>query len=114
MKELILSITKKDFRIDTFKASGKGGQHRNETSSAVRITHIQSGAVGECSNHREQGRNKAEAFRRLVSSDKFKKWHQLECAKRMGLKAIIEEKVREWTQDKYLKIEHYDPSKESK
>ena len=74
MRELILSITKKDFRIDTFRASGKGGQHRNKTASAVRITHLASGAIGECSNYREQGRNKKDAprfCRNVIDSTNF-------------------------------------------
>jgi protein subunit release factor B len=39
-KELLFSLTKKDFRIDTFRAGGKGGQKQNKTSSGVRVTHI--------------------------------------------------------------------------
>lgn len=73
-RELLFSVTKKDFVIQTFQAGGKGGQHQNKTSSGVRIIHPDSGAKGESRSERSQTRNKRLAFRRLVSSKKFKTW----------------------------------------
>lgn len=104
MKELLFSITKKDFEVQTFRAGGKGGQHQNKTDSGVRIIHKESGARGECRNHRHQNQNKKEALRRLTENKEFKLW-----LNRKALEVIegkkLEEKVEEQMKDENLKIE---------
>lgn len=105
MKELLFSVTASDCEWSYTKGTGAGGQKRNKTSSAVHCTHKASGAAGYSEASRSQLDNKRDAFAKMVSTDKFKKWHKVECWRRQGILQEIEKAVEEQMSPKNLKIE---------
>jgi len=87
MKQLLLSVSIHDCRVDTFRPSGHGGQGMQKRDSAVRVTHEPSGAVAECSETREQFKNKRIAFIKLVNSPLFQKWVKFQASSEFDLQA---------------------------
>jgi len=104
MKEPLFSVTKKDFIVETMRGSGAGGQHRNKTDSAVRITHPESGAVGYSQDERSQHQNKRTAFLRLVNSLTFKLWYNQRIYEVLQGETI-KQKVDKMMHPKNLKVE---------
>ncbi len=81
-----IDVNPADVRVDTYRASGAGGQHINKTDSAVRLTHGPSGIVVQCQNDRSQHRNRAEAWEMLKS-----RLYELELRNRMSAQQNLED-----------------------
>lgn len=103
-RETLFSVTLDDCDIEGLRASSKGGQRANKVETGMRIRHRDSGAVGESREERSQLQNKKTAFRRMTEHPKFRFW-LYEKRREIETGKTAEERVAEWMQPEYLKVE---------
>jgi protein subunit release factor A len=112
-KELLFSVTKKDFDITYFSGTGAGGQHRNRHMNCVRIKHRDSGVTVTGQEERSKEQNLKNAFKHLTDHPKFKVWLKMRVAEasidKDAEKRRIEQLVEKAMKEENLKVEFYDP-----
>ena len=104
-KELLFSVTKKDFVVDYFSGKGAGGQHRNKHQNCVRLRHSESGATATGQSHKSRQANLREALKSLTDSYKFKVWINRKSWEVIEGKTL-ETKVEESMKDENIKVEY--------
>ena len=105
-KRLLFSVTRHDCDWQTFCTGGNGGQHRNAKQNGVRCIHRASGAVAEHRDGRDQAKNRREAFVKMANTPRFKAWHRMEVARRLGQAKSIEQRVDEMMEPQNLRVEY--------
>lgn len=104
-KTKLFTVPRSDLKLEFFRAGGKGGQKVNKTSSACRITHVPSGAVGESRDQREQTQNRKLALERLVASPVFVTWTKVQAAMVAEGYVDLDAMIDEMMEDNNLKVE---------
>lgn len=103
-KELLFSLTKKDFKIEYFSGTGAGGQHRNKHKNCVRLFHTESNTRVTGQSSKERQSNLKEAFKNLTNHINFKLWHNQKVNEIIAGKTL-EQKVDEMMDANNLKVE---------
>ncbi len=112
-----IEIKDEDVRIDTYRASGAGGQHINTTDSAVRITHLASGIIVQCQNGRSQHKNKDRAFK-MLKAKLFELKQQEQVDKVQGLRGDMKEigwgsQIRSYVMNPYSMVKDHRTDEET-
>lgn len=112
-REILFSVTKKDFNIDWFSGTGNGGQYRNRHPNCCRLRHPDSGAEATGTESRSRDDNLRTAFKRIVETDIFKSWIRKKASEKMlssDEKRRMQEEIERWVDDQMreenLKIEY--------
>lgn len=103
-RELLFSLTKKDFVITWYKTHGPGGQKKNKTANACRIQHPESGAIATGQEERSREQNQKNALQRLLNTPKFRMWHAKKCWEVINQKTFEQHVDEMMTPDK-IKVE---------
>lgn len=98
-------VTWKDCSWEFSGSSGAGGQNVNKRATKVRCIHRASGAQATCQIHREQHRNRVEAFKMMAQTPEFRKWARIEAARRAGKAIDIDEAVRQAMHPRNIEVE---------
>lgn len=106
-RDLLYSVTEKDFEVQWFSGTGAGGQHRNKHQNCVRLHHRDSGARATGQSHKERRANRDEAFFGIVNSVKFKMW-QYQKLEEIRTGQTIKQRVEKTMSPGNLKIEFRD------
>ena len=89
-RELLMTITRKDFAETHIRGTGPGGQHRNKSHTGVRLQHAQSGVTTEATDSRHQEQNRREAFRKMAAHPEFVRWVHNRALDLMGVRTVDE------------------------
>jgi protein subunit release factor A len=105
-KNLLFSLTSKDFDFSFFAVGGNGGGGKDTSNTGARCTHHPSGSTATSTETRSQRKNKETAFKRCAETPVFKSWHKIETMRRLGQIREIESIVDKQMAETNLKVEY--------